>query len=100
MNNQSKNKEASPGGKKKEKGKGKKKKTTKPHALPQKHTATIGRKILELAPVATPCAAGDHMYEAAILSSNWSELRTGWISAHIFSAFTLSPDFCGFKLHS
>lgn len=40
------------------------------------------------------------MYEAAILSSDWSELRTGWIFAHIFSAFTLSPDFCGFKLRS
>lgn len=40
------------------------------------------------------------MYEAAILSSDWSELRTGWIFAHIFSAFTPSPDFCGFKLRS
>lgn len=30
--------------------------------------------------------------------SSWSELRTGWISAHIFPAFTLSPHFCGFKL--
>lgn len=38
------------------------------HALPQKHTATIGKRILELAPVATPCAARDQMYEAAILS--------------------------------
>lgn len=38
------------------------------HVLPQKHTATIGKRILELAPVATPCAAGDQMYEAAILS--------------------------------
>ena len=75
-------------------------KRKKNHVLPQKHTARIGKKILELAPVAAPCAAGDQMYEAAILSSNWSELRTGWISAHIFSAFTLSPDFCGFKLCS
>lgn len=71
-----------------------------PHGLPQKHTATIWKKILDLAPVAAPCAAGDQMYEAAILSSNWSELRTGWIFAHIFSAFTPSPDFCGFKLRS
>lgn len=64
MNNQSEGKkEASPGGKEKESKRKKQK-----HVLPQKHTATIGKRILELAPVATPCAAGDQMYEAAILS--------------------------------
>lgn len=65
-NNQSEGKEeASPGGEKKRKQKKKQKRV-----LPQKHTATIGKRILELAPVATPCAAGDQMYEAAILSRN------------------------------
>lgn len=58
-----KKKKASPRGEKKRKEKKKQK-----HVLPQKHTATIGKRILELAPVATPCAAGDQMYEAAILS--------------------------------
>lgn len=98
MNNQSMKTETSLGGKKRQRKREKRKK--KVQVLPRKHTATIGKKILELAPVAAPCAAGDQMYEAAILSSNWSELRTGWISAHIFSAFTLSPDLCGFKLRS
>lgn len=89
--------EVSPGGREKEKGR---KKSFKKGGLPQKTTATIWKKILDLASVSAPCATADHMYEAAILSSNWSELRTRWMSAHFFSAFTLSPDFRGFKLHS
>lgn len=65
MNNQSEGKKRGKSwGKEKKKAKEKKQK----HVLPQKHTATIGKRILELAPVATPCAAGDQMYEAAILS--------------------------------
>lgn len=73
--------EVSPGGREKEKGR---KKSLKKGGLPQKNTATIWKKILDLASVSAPYATADHMYEAAILSSNWSELRTGWMSAHFF----------------